>query len=137
MPSTTESRLIAGRPDDPKRIASPDNADDLVSAYFEAPPQSAGAFDPVAVVNRCIESGSRDLLFDDGSLPPEFFDLSTRVAGAMVQRLTQYGIRTAAVVPDPSAYSRPFQDFAREANAGSHFRFFPTRQQAIDWLIAE
>ena len=108
-----------------------------MSEYFELPPQQAGVLDPVGVVTACIESGMGRLLLDEGALPPEFFDLSTGVAGAMVQRLTQYEIRMAAVVPDPSAHSQPFQDFAREANAGrSWFRFFPEREQAVAWLTA-
>jgi hypothetical protein len=108
-----------------------------VSAYFEAPPAPAGPLDPADVVVACIESGARALLLDDGALPPAFFDLSTGVAGALVQRLTTYGVRMAAVVPDPSIHSRPFQDFAREAGTGRQFRFFPDREQAIAWLAAE
>ena len=107
-----------------------------MSTYFELPPQPAGQFDPVAVITRCIESGENRLLLDRDALAPEFFDLSTGVAGALVQRLTQYEIRMAGVVPDPSIHSQPFQDFAREANRGTWFRFFPTREQAIDWLTA-
>jgi hypothetical protein len=48
--------------------------------------------------------------------------------------LTQYGIRMAAVVPDPSRCSRSFQDFVREANRGARFRFFPDREGAVRWL---
>jgi hypothetical protein len=107
-----------------------------VDTYFELPPQPAGGFDPAAVVGSCIESGERLLLIDQHALPPEFFDLSTGIAGALVQRLTQYEIRMAAVVPDPSIRSRPFQDFAREANRGRWFRFFPDSEQAVAWLTA-
>lgn len=106
-----------------------------VSAYFELPAQPPGEFDATAVVTGCIESGTDRLLLDHGALPPQFFDLSTGVAGAMVQRLTQYQIRMAGVVPDPSIHSPAFQDFAREANTGrSWFRFFPDREQAVAWL---
>ncbi|HEX7240358.1 MAG TPA: DUF4180 domain-containing protein [Longimicrobiaceae bacterium] len=108
-----------------------------MSGCYEAPPWSAGPFDPAAAVTACIESGAPCVLFDDGTLPPEFFDLSTGVAGAMVQRLVTYGIRMAVVVPDPSVHSRPFQDFAREASAGKQFRFFPDRKRAMEWLASE
>lgn len=104
--------------------------------YFELP--RTAALDPAAAVTACIESGERALLADDGALPPAFFDLSTGAAGAMAQRLTQYGLRMAAVVPDPSVHSAPFQDFAREANARrSAFRFFPDRAAAVAWLETE
>lgn len=109
----------------------------MASTYFELPAMPAGQFDAAAVIGACIESGADRLLLDQDALAPEFFDLSTGVAGALVQRLTQYEIRMAGVVPDLSIHSRPFQDFAREANRGRWFRFFPDREQAIAWLTSE
>jgi PadR family transcriptional regulator AphA len=105
-----------------------------MSAYYELPPGRAAEFD---LVTAAIESGTQGLLIDQPAMPPEFFDLSTGVAGSIVQRLTMYGIRMAVVVPDPSIHSGPFQDFAREANAGGVFRFFPDREQAVAWLSRE
>ena len=99
-------------------------------------PDSASAANPAGCVVRCIEHDTRALLFDGGALPPAFFDLSTGVAGELVQKLVNYGVRMAAVVPDLSAHSRPFQDFAREANVGRRFRFFATRAEAVAWLEA-
>lgn len=107
-----------------------------MSEYYELPPGPAGAFDPVSVFTHCIESGACNLLLDEAALPPEFFDLSTGVTGALVQKLTQYEIRMAAVVPDPGIHSTPFQDFARETGKNRWFRFFPTREQAVAWLTA-
>jgi hypothetical protein len=101
-------------------------------AHFE--PNDARAFDPAAFVVGCIESGARALLLDVRALPPEFFDLSTGMAGELVQKLTNYGLRMAAVVPDPTLHSPRFQDFAREANRGRQLRFVPTREEAIRWL---
>ena len=88
----------------------------------------------MAALIRCIEHGAQALLFDRGALPAAFFDLSTGVAGELAQKLANYGIRMAAVVPDLSACSARFRDFARETNAGRQLCFFPTRQEAIAWL---
>jgi PadR family transcriptional regulator AphA len=96
-------------------------------------PEGAHA-DPVAAVIRCVEEGTAALLFDHGALPPAFFDLSTGVAGELAQKLVNYGIRMAAVVPDPARHSPRFRDFAREANRGARLRFFPTRNEAVAWL---
>lgn len=104
-----------------------------MSDYYELP-AGAGGVDPVRA---CIESGQRRLLIDHDAVPPAFFDLSTGVAGGIVQRLTMYGIRMAVVVADPSLHSGPFQDFAREANAGTVFRFFPDRERAVAWLSGD
>ena len=103
-----------------------------MAAYYE--PEPAQAFDPVAVVTSCIESGARSLLLDESKLPTEFFDLSSGLAGELLHKLTVYRIPMAGVVPDPSAHSPRFQDFAREANRGRQFRFFSTREEAIGWL---
>jgi hypothetical protein len=88
-------------------------------------------------VIRCIEHGARALLLDRDALPAAFFDLSTGVAGELVQKLTNYHIRMAGVVPDLSVHSPRFREFAREANAGQQFRFFATRGAAIEWLESE
>jgi RimJ/RimL family protein N-acetyltransferase len=102
------------------------------AAFFE--PDGTLAGDPVAALRSCIEHGGRALLFDQGALPAAFFDLRTGVAGELVQKLVNYHVRMAAVVPDLAAHSPRFTEFAREANHGPQFRFFATRQEAIDWL---
>jgi len=105
-----------------------------MSGIVEYPPQADGELDPIAIVTLCIESGADSLLLDRGSLPAAFFDLSTGVAGALVQCLSKYGIRMAAVVPDRASHSLPFRQFAAEADRGSLFRFFATREEAIRCL---
>ena len=106
-----------------------------MSPCHELPPsESAGTFDPTAVVVGCVESGARLLLADHGALPPAFFDLSSGVAGELLHRLSMYGIRMAGVVPDPTIHSRPFQDFLRETNYGTQVRFFATRGESVRWL---
>lgn len=105
--------------------------------FFDAPTDDSSRLRPQDLVGACIECGTRGLLLDHGGLPPEFFDLSSGVAGGLVQKLTNYGIRMAAVVPDPTLHSRAFQELAREANRSGAFRFFPNRQAAVEWLTAE
>jgi len=106
----------------------------IVSTYYEIDGHQHDAFDPTAVVTRCIESGSRALLLDAPALLPEFFDLSSGVAGELLHKLSLYGIRMAGVVADPSIHSDAFQSFHLETNRGSQVRFFPTRAQAVEWL---
>ena len=105
-----------------------------MAEFFELPAHDAGTTDATAIVRSCVESGVGAVLFDRTALPPAFFDLSSGLAGELIQKLTQYGIRMAAVVPDPSRCSRSFQEFVREANRGGHFRFFPDRESAVQWL---
>jgi len=105
-----------------------------VTTFYEIPAGAEAPLDATEVVTQCIESGTGAVLFDRATLPASFFDLSTGFAGELLRKLGMYGIRMAAVVPDPSRCSRSFQDFVREANRGRQFRFFPTRDEAIEWL---
>lgn len=101
-------------------------------AYYEVKPTLP--FDPTVIVTSCAESGADSLLLDEGSLPSDFFDLSSGLAGELLHRLSIYHLRMAAVVPDLTIHSAYFQAFVLEANKGQMFRFFPTRQEAVDWL---
>jgi hypothetical protein len=67
-------------------------------------------------------------------VPDDFFDLSTGFAGELLHGLGKYGLRLAVVVSDPARHSKPFEDFSRESNRGRQFRFFATRELAIQWL---
>ncbi|MGH7288639.1 MAG: DUF4180 domain-containing protein, partial [Myxococcota bacterium] len=64
------------------------------------------------------------------------FDLRSGVAGDVVQKLVNYGVRMAAVVPDLDAQPPRFREFAREGNGGRQLRFFATRTEAIAWLTS-
>lgn len=106
-----------------------------MSSYAEYDPD--GDFAPMEAVAACFEQGTQALLIDRPALPSEFFDLRTGLTGELVQKLTQYGIRLACVVPDLSAQPERFQEFAREANRGSRARIFASRSGAVEWLDAE
>jgi hypothetical protein len=97
-------------------------------------PDASQPFDPLALVTRCMESDTGSLLLCENATPPAFFDLSTGLAGELLHKLSMYRIRLAVVVPDPTIHSTRFQEFAREANTRGAFRFFPTREAAVDWL---
>ncbi len=97
---------------------------------------STGRLDPAEIATACIESGSQSLLLGENAIREEFWDLSTGVAGDLLHRLGKYQIRLAGVVPEPVALPLRFQEFLRETNTGNQFRFFPTRQAAIEWLEA-
>jgi hypothetical protein len=103
-----------------------------VPSHFE--PDGSRPFDPLDVVSGCIESGASSVLLDADALPSEFFDLSTGVAGELLHKLGTYRLRLAGVVPDATAHPVRFQEFAREANGGTQFRFFADRHSALAWL---
>jgi hypothetical protein len=70
-------------------------------------------------------------------LAPEFFRLSTGLAGEVLQKFVNYGC-PVAVVGDIEAHlaaSSALQDFVRESNAGRHVWFLPDRA-ALDARLA-
>jgi len=97
-------------------------------------PAAGTAFTPDALLSACIEAGYAALLLDRSTMPDEFFDLSSRLAGEVLHALSKYGVRLAAVIGDPAGYSDSFQRFVRESNRGRQYRFFGSRTDAIAWL---
>lgn len=70
-------------------------------------------------------------------LTPEFFRLRTRVAGEVVQKLQQYGLKLA-VVGDISEYveaSTALRDFVYESNRGRQL-WFVADEAALDAKLA-
>jgi len=105
------------------------------------PADPASPLDPAAfatdIIARCLEAGADAVLFLPGALPPAFFDLRTRLAGELLQKLANYRLRMAAVVPDlaeATARSDSFRDFVREVNAGRLCRLTADRNEALAWI---
>nr|WP_296769908.1 DUF4180 domain-containing protein [Rhodococcus sp. (in: high G+C Gram-positive bacteria)] len=67
-------------------------------------------------------------------LRPEFFDLSTRLAGEFVQKLVTYRIRLV-IEGDITRFteaSEPLRAFVAESNRGRHIWFVPDRLSLQD-----
>lgn len=65
------------------------------------------------------------VVFPASRLSPEFFRLSSGLAGAVLQKFSNYGL-LVAIVGDISAYtetSEALRDFVRESNKRGHVRF--------------
>ena len=74
------------------------------------------------------------LILHERSVSPAFFDLSTGLAGEILQKCINYGLRFA-LVGDFSRYeSESLQAFVRESNRGSRIRFVSTLREALEAL---
>ena len=90
------------------------------------------AEDASRVVEACLSSGVHDALLYSQNLTDAFFDLSSGQAGAILQKLRNYGVRLAVVCPpDTVQFSSRFHD----AVHGSYFKVFETRDAAREWLV--
>lgn len=80
------------------------------------------------------ETGCTAIILDKASVCKEFFILSTGLAGEILQKYTNYGIRIA-FVGDYSGYtSKPLHDFIYESNQGRNFFFVSTKEEAVEKL---
>lgn len=80
------------------------------------------------------ETGSTNIAINKGAISDDFFILSTCLAGEILQKFTNYGVRLA-IFGDFSKYtSKPLKDFIYESNKGKSFYFQPDRSSAVNKL---
>jgi uncharacterized protein DUF4180 len=104
----------------------------LVTANSDISIQSSE--DVVDVIAACLEEGN--LLLTEGDLGPEFFDLRTGLAGELFQKIMNYGLRLAIVLPNPEIYSERFTELVYEHKSHGMIRFFRSEIEAEKWLLA-
>jgi hypothetical protein len=66
------------------------------------------------------------------NIVPEFFDLSSGLAGEILQKFSTYRMRLAIIGNFDSFHSQSLKDFMRESNAGQQVCFVTTVQMAIE-----
>ena len=80
------------------------------------------------------ETGAQRIAIPKRLLPEEFFILSSGLAGEILQKYINYGIKMA-VWGDFSRYtSKPLRDFIYESNQGKDFFFVSTKEEAVQKL---
>jgi len=90
------------------------------------------ALDLMATVQ--YETGCFKMLLRKETISEAFFDLSTRLAGEILQKFTNYGVKLA-IVGDFSGYeSKSLRDFIYESNHGKQFFFLPDEDAALEAL---
>ena len=107
---------------------------------IEGPPGEpwlATVHDAARVVEACLSSDVDAALLYAPNLTPAFFDLSSREAGEILQKLRNYRIRLAVVAPTGSVkLSSRFGVMMAEERRGRFFGVFETRDDALAWLAA-
>lgn len=81
-----------------------------------------------------FETGCNRIILNKSAICNDFFDLSTRLAGEILQKFINYNIKIA-IVGDFSVYtSKSLKDFIYESNKGKDIFFLPNEKQAIEKL---
>ena len=82
----------------------------------------------------CWEQETQCLLINHENLTDDFFNLRSGLAGAILQKFSNYRIRAAAVI-DPVKVSGRFRELVSELNRGRDFRVFEKKEEAERWLL--
>lgn len=90
----------------------------------------------ILLVEACANEGASGLLLYTENLTARFFDLSSREAGEILQKLRNYGLRLAVVrSPADAPLSRRFSELMLEENRDRFFHLYEDRDEAEAWLF--
>jgi hypothetical protein len=87
--------------------------------------------DVTDIIGETYGTGAELIVIPVSRLPPEFFRLASGLAGAVLQKFTNYQFKIA-IVGDISAYlekSAPLRDFVRESNRRGDVRFLASEAE--------
>jgi hypothetical protein len=91
--------------------------------------------DALDLIALCWEHKANALMIHYAALSEEFFKLKTKVAGNIIQKFINYGIKAAAIIPKQTVQKGRFKEMAMETNKGNHFRLYESKEEAEKWLL--
>ncbi len=91
--------------------------------------------DALDLIALCWEHEANALMIHYETLSEDFFKLKTKVAGNIIQKFVNYGIKAAAIVPQETIQKGRFKEMALETNKGNHFRLYESKEEAEKWLL--
>jgi len=111
-------------------------------SYIECTPTAgnliASEQEALDLVAACGEYGTHRLLIQAENLPPEFYQLKTGLAGAILLKFSNYYLKVAALLTPELVNQGRFREMALEANRSSReFKIFYDRPQAEEWLLKD
>jgi len=81
-----------------------------------------------------VNAGTYLVVINKAAVAEDFFNLSTGIAGEVVQKFVNYGYRLV-IVGDFSKYtSKALLDYIYECNNGKHLNFVATEDEALSRL---
>lgn len=88
------------------------------------------------MLSASYETDCNRLVINKEAICEDFFDLSTRLAGEILQKFVTYQIKFA-IYGDFSQYtSKALRDFIYESNQGTHVFFLQNEEEALDKITS-
>lgn len=91
--------------------------------------------DALDLISLCWEHETNALMIPYEILSEDFFKLKTKIAGDIIQKFTNYGIKAAITIPKEIDQNERFKEMVLEINKGNHFRFYASKNEAEKWLL--
>ncbi|CDX04745.1 PadR family transcriptional regulator [Desulfitobacterium sp. LBE] len=91
--------------------------------------------DTLDLISLCWEHELSRLMLHYTTLSEDFFDLKTGVAGGIIQKFSNYGIKIVLIVPQETMQKGRFREMTAETNKGNHFRMYESKEEAEAWLL--
>lgn len=95
--------------------------------------------DGIDLMGNVYYQGYDRVILHQHQLTPAFFDLSSKIAGEVLQKFSTYRMRLA-IVGDFSKLiqeSRALKDFIHESNQGRQVYFTDSLEAALSWLSSK
>ena len=90
--------------------------------------------DALDLMAECAYRGARKIIINKKNIIPEFFNLTTGIAGEILQKFSTYKVKLA-IVGEPADYrSSSMQDFIYESNKTGRIIFTATVEEAREKL---
>ncbi|MDF2822545.1 MAG: putative transcriptional regulator [Clostridiales bacterium] len=84
--------------------------------------------DALDMIALCWEHELNAIMIHYEALSEDFFKLRTKVAGNIIQKFINYGIKAAAIIPQETIEKGRFKEMALETNKGNHFRLYKSKE---------
>lgn len=93
--------------------------------------------DALDLMADCGYRGSKNIILKENHIVTDFFDLKTGIAGDILQKFSNYGVKLA-IVGDYSKYtSKSLKDFILESNKRGRINFVATVGEAVEKLTKQ
>ncbi|MCI8483966.1 MAG: DUF4180 domain-containing protein [Lachnospiraceae bacterium] len=92
--------------------------------------------DAIDLVSACFSNDTGSLLLHERSVSPDFFNLRTGLAGAVLNKFQTYNIKTALIIQDMELLEGRFGEMVMESNKGNEFRVYDSVQAAEEWILS-
>lgn len=92
------------------------------------------AEDGLDLLGNLYYQGFDSIVISERNITADFFDLKNGVAGEILQKFSNYGVRLAIVGDFSKFKSKSLTDFIYESNKGKHINFVNSTTEALQLL---